>query len=122
MPRKEDIIGIIFCNKPKKLIPNFGRSQTTNAINNTAIITIKAVFCCLKLLPLASRIFSTVSLVLLLSFVFKNGRNIHAANKIRINKRIIRIIKIFSLFLVASKFELKITVFSKHILFVPNSQ
>ncbi len=111
MPRRELIIGIIFCNNAKKFIPNFGRTQTTKANKIKAIIIIKAVFCRLKLLWSESSILSTVSLVLLLFFVLKNGRNIHAANKNRINKRVRRTMKIFSLFLVALKFDIKSTVF-----------
>ncbi len=96
MLRREDIIGIIFCNKPKKLIPNFGRSQIITANKIKAPIINKMVFLFLRLLRSGSSILSIVCLVLLLSFILKNGRNSHNTNKIRIIKRIRRTIKIFS--------------------------
>ena len=101
------------CNKPKKFIPNFGRSQTAKASKLKAPNIIKPVFGGLKLLRSESRILSTVFLVLLLSFVLKNGLNIHTTNKIRIIKRIRRIINTFSLFFAASKYKILIYLFLK---------
>ncbi len=88
----------------------------------TAIMIIKVVFCCLNLLRSESRILFNESLFFILSFVLKNGLNIHATNKIRINKRIRRTIKIYSLFLVTSIYVARPTVFQKHILPLPNNQ
>ena len=85
-------MGIIFCNKARKFIPSFGKSQKANAIKIVAIIIIEILFGLLKSLWLELIILFTVSLVLLLRFVFKNGLKSHTTNKIKTIKRIMRTI------------------------------
>tara|TARA_E500000075_G_scaffold133770_1_gene148543 strand:+ start:798 stop:1088 length:291 start_codon:yes stop_codon:yes gene_type:complete len=85
-------MGIIFCNKARKFIPSFGKSQKANAIKIVAIIIIETLFGLLKSLWLELIILFTVSLVLLLRFVFKNGLKSHTTNKIKTIKRIMRTI------------------------------
>ena len=122
MPLNEDIRGIIFCNKPRKFIPSFGKSQKAKAIKIVTITIIKILFNCLNLLWSEFSILSTASLVLVLSFVFKNGLKIHITNKIKIIKSIRRTIIICFPFLVTSVSVIKPTNFQKHILPLPNNQ
>ena len=106
MPRREDIRGVIFCNKVRKFNPNFGKSHNNRAKKITTELIIKIVFDCLKLLLSELSILSTALLVLLISFVFKNGRNIHITNKIKTKKRIRRTIKIYFWILMPKRFQL----------------
>lgn len=122
MPRREDIKGIIFCNKAGKFIPSFGKSHKTIDNKNIAVIIIKKLLDCLKLLPSELSSLSIVSLFLLLPFVFKNGSNIHITNKIKTIRRTRRNIKISFLFRTTSVSVIKFTTFQKHILPLPNSQ
>ena len=122
MPRREDIIGIIFWKKAKKLIPNFGRAHRTKPNKNKAVITIKRVLFGIKLFVSEPRILSTEFFVLSLFFVLKNGWNIHATNKIKVIKRIRRNIKILFLFLVTSIYLVRSIIFEKYIPPLPNNQ
>ena len=100
--RRENIIGTIFCNKVTTFTPNFGKSHTNKTNKKIAIIIRKIVFICLNLTLLGVSILLILFLVLLLSFVFKNGRNNDIANNIKISRRISRIIEIVSQFSVTT--------------------
>ena len=76
------------------LIPNFGKSHTIKTNKRIAVIIRKIVFDRLSLTLLGI----SILLVLLLSFLFKNGRINDIANIIKINKSISRAIKIVSQF------------------------
>tara|TARA_X000000950_G_C13454456_1_gene473276 strand:+ start:46 stop:342 length:297 start_codon:yes stop_codon:yes gene_type:complete len=92
MPRSEDTMGIIFCDKERKFIPSFGKSQKAKATKIIAVI-IETLFRLLKLSSPDLSILFTVSLVLLLRFFLKNGLKIHITNEIKTTKRIRRTIK-----------------------------
>ena len=85
-------MGIIFCNKARKLIPNFGKSQKTKAAIIIKVIMIRTVFCCMKMFLLEPKISFNEVLFFFLCLVLNNGRSNHTANEIKIIKKIRRTI------------------------------
>ena len=120
MPRSDDIMGIIFCIKPREVIPSFGNSHKNTANKSTTEIIIKIVFGCLKLLLPELIISSNLLVFLFTFFVFKNGHNIHIINKIKkAKKRIRRIIKRYFLFLVENYRKLNLLLLKNIFYFFP---